>query len=61
MQPKKNTKKMRILSLMYHRFEENNYPSTNIKMSVFKNHMEIIKKNNFEFFDPKILRKNFIM
>ena len=26
-----------ILSLMYHRFNENKYPSTNIKMDIFKN------------------------
>ena len=44
---------------MYHRFEENKYPSTNIKMDVFKKHMEIIKNNNFEFFDPKDFEKEF--
>ena len=44
---------------MYHRFEENKYPSTNIKMAVFKKHMEIIKNNNFEFFDPKDFEKEF--
>ena len=48
-----------ILSLMYHRFEENKYPSTNIKMDVFKKHMEIIKNNNFEFFNPKDFEKEF--
>ena len=48
-----------ILSLMYHRFEENKYPSTNIKMAVFKKHMELIKNNNFEFFDPKDFEKEF--
>ena len=25
-----------ILSLMYHRFDENKYPSTNIQMDIFK-------------------------
>ena len=48
-----------ILCLMYHRFEENKYPSTNIKIDVFKKHMEIIKNNNFEFFDPKDFEKEF--
>jgi len=48
-----------ILSLMYHRFEENKYPSTNIKMDIFKKHIETIKKNNFEFFDPKDFEKEF--
>ena len=36
-----------IISLMYHRFEENKYPSTNIRINDFKKHIEII--------DPKIL------
>ena len=44
---------------MYHRFDENKYPSTNIKMDVFKDHIEIIKKNNFSFFDPKNLDNQF--
>ena len=26
-----------IISLMYHRFEENKYPSTNIKLKILKN------------------------
>ena len=41
-----------ILALMYHRFEENKYPSTNIKMDIFKKHIEIIKNNKFLFFNP---------
>ena len=32
-----------ILSIMYHRFNESKYPSTNIQMEVFKNQIEIIK------------------
>ena len=31
-----------ILSLMYHRFDENKYPSTNIQMDIFKEQMSII-------------------
>ncbi len=37
---------------MYHRFNENKYPSTNIHMDVFKEHIEIIKNSNFNFHDP---------
>ena len=33
-----------ILAIMYHRFNENKYPSTNIRMEIFKKHMEIITK-----------------
>ena len=32
------------LSLMYHRFNENKYPSTNIKMDIFKKQINIIQK-----------------
>jgi peptidoglycan/xylan/chitin deacetylase (PgdA/CDA1 family) len=48
-----------ILSLMYHRFDENRYPSTNIQMDVFKQQMEIIKSLKYNFYDPKDLIKNF--
>ena len=42
-----------IISLMYHRFEENKYPSTNIKINDFKKHLKIIDENNITFVDPK--------
>ena len=42
-----------IISIMYHRFNENKYPSTNIKMDVFKKHLQLIKKNNVEFYSPR--------
>tara|TARA_A100000164_G_scaffold357356_1_gene367871 strand:- start:299 stop:1354 length:1056 start_codon:yes stop_codon:yes gene_type:complete len=48
-----------ILSLMYHRFNENKYPSTNIKMDVFRNQIEIIKNLNYDFYDPKFLIDEF--
>ena len=48
-----------ILSLMYHRFDENKYPSTNILMNVFKQQIEIIKDLKYNFYDPKDLEKNF--
>ena len=38
---------------MYHRFEENKYPSTNIRTDVFKKHLDIIKDNKLEFLNPK--------
>ena len=48
-----------ILSLMYHRFDENRYPSTNIQMDVFKQQMEIIKSLKYNFYNPEDLIKNF--
>ena len=48
-----------ILSLMYHRFNENKYPSTNIQMNIFKKQIEIIKSSKYKFYDPKDLKENF--
>jgi len=42
-----------IISLMYHRFEENKYPSTNIKINDFKSHLKIIEENKIKFINPK--------
>ena len=38
---------------MYHRFNESNYPSTNIQINIFKKHLEIIKSSKFKFYHPK--------
>ncbi len=38
-----------IIGLMYHRFEENKYPSTNIRMEDFKKHLQIITDHNIKF------------
>ena len=48
-----------VLSIMYHRFNENKYPSTNIRMNVFKEHMRIIADSKYEFYDPKLFEKEF--
>ena len=48
-----------ILSLMYHRFDENRYPSTNIQMDTFKKQIKIIKNLKYNFYDPKDLEKKF--
>ena len=42
-----------IISLMYHRFEENKYPSTNIRLNDFLNHLKIIQNENIHFIDPR--------
>ena len=49
-----------IISLMYHRFEENKYPSTNIKILDFKKHLEIIEKNNIKFINPKNFKNELV-
>ena len=38
---------------MYHRFEENKYPSTNIRLNDFLKHLEIIQNNDIQFVNPK--------
>ena len=48
-----------ILSIMYHRFNEVKYPSTNIQMDIFKEHMEIIKNSDFNFHNPNNFKEQF--
>jgi len=48
-----------ILSLMYHRFDENKYPSTNIQMDVFVKQIDMIKNSNYEFYDIQKFIDNF--
>ena len=48
-----------ILALMYHRFDEDKYPSTNIQMDVFKQQIKIIRNSKYNFYNPKDLEKNF--
>ena len=43
-----------VVSIMYHRFNENKYPSTNIKIDVFKKQLDLVEKNNIEYYDPSI-------
>ena len=44
---------------MYHRFNENKYPSTNIKMDIFEKHINIIKSSDFNFLNPKNFDEQF--
>ena len=48
-----------IITLMYHRFDEHKYPSTNIQMSEFKKQIELIEELNIKYFDPKNFNKKF--
>jgi len=42
-----------VLSIMYHRFNEFKYPSTNISMDIFKKHIDFILDANLTFYHPK--------
>ncbi len=44
---------------MYHRFNENKYPSTNIKMDIFKEHINIINNSDFNFHNPNNFDEHF--
>ena len=48
-----------ILSLMYHRFDENKYPSTNIRMEIFKEQIQFISNSKYSFYNPKDIIKDF--
>jgi len=48
-----------ILSIMYHRFNENKYPSTNIQMDIFYEHIKLIKDSNYQFLTLKDFIENF--
>ena len=48
-----------ILSLMYHRFNENKYPSTNIRMEIFREQMKMINDLDYKFYDPSLLISDF--
>ncbi len=43
---------------MYHRFNENKYPSTNIQLDVFKEQLEVIKKEGIKFIHPKNFKQS---
>ena len=49
-----------IITLMYHRFEENKYPSTNIRINDFLKHLEVIKRNKIQFVNPKKFEEELI-
>ena len=43
---------------MYHRFNENKYPSTNIQLDVFKEQLKIIENEGIRFIHPKKFKEN---
>ena len=41
---------------MYHRFNENKYPSTNIQLNIFKEQLKIIEEEGMIFIHPDELK-----
>ena len=52
-QPINNFNDFGLISIMYHRFNENKYPSTNIQLDVFKKQLDIIENEKIKFIHPK--------
>ncbi len=44
---------------MYHRFDENKYPSTNIRMNMFLKHIKLIGDLNYKFINPEQFQEDF--
>ena len=44
---------------MYHRFNENQYPSTNVKIEIFKKQIKLINEKKINFIMPSDFDKNF--
>tara|TARA_A100001011_G_scaffold315669_1_gene334409 strand:+ start:248 stop:1303 length:1056 start_codon:yes stop_codon:yes gene_type:complete len=49
----KNFNDYGLISIMYHRFDEKKYPSTNIQLDVFKKQLKIIDNEGIQFIHPK--------
>ena len=47
-----------LISIMYHRFDESKYPSTNIQIDVFEKQLDIISSEGIKFIHPKDFKKN---
>jgi len=48
-----------VLSIMYHRFNESKYPSTNIDIEIFKKQIELINEKKIKFLNPNNFKLNF--
>ena len=47
-----------LISIMYHRFNENKYPSTNIQMDVFQEQLKVIEEEGIKFIDPSKIKEH---
>ena len=49
-----------LISIMYHRFNETKYPSTNIQLEVFKEQLKIIEDEGIKFIHPKEFEQSLV-
>ena len=47
-----------LISIMYHRFDEEKYPSTNIQLEIFKEQLRIIDEQGIKFIHPKNFKQS---
>ena len=47
-----------VIAIMYHRFEENKYPSTNVRIKDFKDHIRLLKDNKIKIINPNNFEKS---
>ena len=47
-----------LISIMYHRFNEGKYPSTNIELDIFKEQLKIIEDEGIQFVHPNDFEKS---
>ena len=47
-----------LISIMYHRFNEKKYPSTNIQLEIFEKQLDIIENEKIKFIHPKNFEKS---
>ena len=41
-----------VISLMYHRVGEGKYPSTNVSIEMFQQHLKAIEESQLKFIEP---------
>ena len=49
-----------LISIMYHRFNETRYPSTNIQLEIFKEQLKIIEDEGIKFIHPKEFEQSLV-
>ena len=50
-----------VISLMYHRVGEGKYPSTNVSVEMFKQHLKAIEESRLKFIEPSKFKKKILV
>ena len=49
-----------VISLMYHRVGEGKYPSTNVSIEMFQQHLKAIEESGLKFIEPSKFKKHIL-